>query len=75
MSPPAAQYRVFPSDEAAIPELLKSRSVRFLSFGDWKLLDKLEVDNGKAKGKIREKFTTIPEMLKALESRGGPVSV
>jgi ferredoxin--NADP+ reductase len=63
------------ADDAAIPALLKCRSVRFVTFADWKVLDKHELDNGKAKGKIREKFTRIPEMLAAVEANKGPVSV
>jgi ferredoxin--NADP+ reductase len=62
------------TDDKSTPALLESRSVRFVTFGDWKALDKLELENGKKLGKIREKFTTIPEMLGALPQKG-PVSV
>lgn len=61
------------ADDNAVPALLKGRQVRFVTFADWKALDKRELENGKAKGKIREKFTTIPEMLEAANK--GPVSV
>ncbi|MBI3553440.1 MAG: FAD-dependent oxidoreductase [Elusimicrobia bacterium] len=63
------------ADEKSVPALLQSRSVRFVTFADWKRLDAIEIEAGKAKGKIREKFTTIPEMLGALDPNKGPVSV
>jgi ferredoxin--NADP+ reductase len=44
--------------------LLKCRCV---TFSDWKKLDKLEVERGKAAGKIREKYTCVPDMLSALD--------
>jgi ferredoxin--NADP+ reductase len=53
-----------------IVELLKGRNCRVVSFEDWKKLDKLEVSKGKSDGKIREKFTTVPEMLSALDGAG-----
>jgi len=61
------------ADDNAVPALLKERQIRFVTFSDWKALDKRELENGKAKGKIREKFTTVPEMLEAANK--GPVSV
>jgi ferredoxin--NADP+ reductase len=74
----AAAGKAPPAADAALdslPKLLESRSVRAVTFGDWKTLDKAELEAGKAKGKIREKFTTIPEMLGALGGKKGPVSV
>jgi ferredoxin--NADP+ reductase len=56
-------------DAQAMPALLKSRGVRFTSFSDWKTLDKEELARGKAAGKIREKFASVPDMLKALEGK------
>jgi len=50
----------------ALPALLRQRGVRPVSFADWKRLDELEVANGKAKGKPREKFTSVEAMLAAL---------
>ncbi len=46
-----------------IEKMLRGRDIPFLSFADWKRLDKLELERGTAKGKIREKFTRIKEML------------
>jgi len=51
----------------AIPALLAAKSVRAVTFEDWKRLDEMEVKRGEAIGKPREKFTTIAEMLAALE--------
>lgn len=56
----------------AMEALLSQRKVRYVTFAQWKKLDKLEVEKGKAAGKIREKFTRVPEMLEALEK--GPVT-
>ncbi len=58
---------------AAIDGLLAQRGVKFVTFAQWKALDKLEVEKGKALGKIREKFTRIGDMLEAVDK--GPVSV
>lgn len=50
-----------------VAELLRMRGVRFVTFADWRRLDQMEVERGKTKGKPREKFTNIEEMLAALE--------
>ena len=51
----------------AMPALLQARNLRYISFQDWKSLDRIEVERGAKAGKIREKFTTVPEMLSALD--------
>ena len=57
-----------PDGEAEqICELLESRGVRYLSFADWRKLDLLEQQRGEASGRIREKFTRLDEVLKALD--------
>jgi len=50
----------------AIPELLSSRDVRFISFEDWQRIDAVEKERG---GKLRPrvKIVTIEEMLECLE--------
>ena len=53
-------------DRAALDALLAERGVRVVSFADWQVLDRLEVERGKAAGRPRLKFTRIPEMLEAL---------
>ena len=47
--------------------LLDERGVRWVSYGDWRKIDAAEVARGKTRGKPREKFTTIIEMLAVLE--------
>lgn len=52
--------------EGEILALLSERQVQYVSFPDWKLLDQLEQDQGKAADRPRLKFTDIPSMLKAV---------
>ena len=47
-------------------KLLSDKKVRALSFADWQKLDALEKANGAKAGKIREKFTSVDEMVAAL---------
>jgi ferredoxin--NADP+ reductase len=54
-------------DTAPVLELLKSKDVRAISFADWQRINSAEIDRGKAKGKPREKFTRIEEMIAALD--------
>ncbi len=63
------------ADDEAIPAMLDARSVRYVTFADWKVIDELERATGATRGKIREKLTTIPEMLDAVGSRTAPLSV
>ena len=46
-----------------IIEILDSNKVRYINFIEWEVIDKHEVENGKPKGKPREKFTYTDEML------------
>jgi ferredoxin--NADP+ reductase len=50
----------------AIPNLLASRGVAYVTFSDWQLIDQLEIANGQAVGRPRLKFSRVPEMLEAL---------
>jgi NADPH-dependent glutamate synthase beta subunit-like oxidoreductase len=50
---------------AALLPLLERRSVRPVSFDDWKAIDLAEKERGLALGKPREKFTRVPDMLAA----------
>jgi ferredoxin/flavodoxin---NADP+ reductase len=54
--------------EGAVPALLRERGSQAVTFSDWKSIDRSELERGKAAGKIREKFTTVPEMLGALKN-------
>jgi ferredoxin/flavodoxin---NADP+ reductase len=47
----------------ATAELLESRGVRVFNYQNWSMLDTVEISRGKPKGKPREKFTRIGEML------------
>jgi ferredoxin--NADP+ reductase len=46
-----------------IHEILEAKKVRYINFIEWEVIDKHEVENGKPKGKPREKFTYTEEML------------
>lgn len=54
-------------EEEGLPGILRKRGVQFVDFEDWKRLNGFEIERGRKKGKIREKFTTIAEMYKALD--------
>lgn len=54
---------------AAVDALLASRGVRVATYTDWGIIDRLEVSRGKARGKVREKFASVEQMLAALPSK------
>ena len=58
-----------PCDRDGIVRRLRERGVRALSFADWQRLDLLELEAGKARGKVREKLVSIEAMLAALGQR------
>src|SRR5208282_2577126 len=60
-------------DPQALPGLLTGKKIRFVTFQDWKRLDRIEIERGARAGKIREKFTRVPEMLAALEPTSAPL--
>lgn len=55
-----------PSAEAAAA-LVQSRQPDYFSYADWLRLDELEVTKGAELGRPRLKFTTVDEMLAAIE--------
>jgi ferredoxin--NADP+ reductase len=55
-----------PGKDAAI-DYLQQHEVRFIDFIEWEKIDASEIARGTAKGKPREKFTYIQEMLDVLE--------
>lgn len=57
-----------PSPEA-LPALLAAKGVRPVSLAEWRTLDALERERGRAAGKAREKFVRVADMLAALDSR------
>lgn len=56
------------SNADAVVDLLEERGVRYVSFDDWKRLDQMEIASGEKIGKPREKFSTVAEMLTALDA-------
>lgn len=50
----------------AIVERLKAKGVDFVTFEDWQRLDAEETRLGEAKGKIREKLTSLDDMMAAV---------
>ncbi len=54
-------------DGPALAETLRDRGVRVVTFEDWKKIDAAEIAGGQAKGKPREKLTTVAEMLALLD--------
>lgn len=56
-----------------VRELLESRGVRFVTFEEWRRIDEAEIERGKAKGKPREKFTSVEEMLE-VAGKASPAS-
>ncbi|HVL68748.1 MAG TPA: FAD-dependent oxidoreductase [Vicinamibacterales bacterium] len=53
-------------DPDAAAALVQLRQPFFVSYDDWRRLDALEIENGKACGRPRLKFTSVEEMLVAL---------
>ena len=51
---------------AKMEELVRERQPKYLSFADWLRLDEIEVKNGRAQGRPRDKFTRVEDMLAAL---------
>ena len=54
---------------AVLERLLRERRSDFVSYEDWQLIDLLEQERGEASGAPRVKFTTVEEMLHALQER------
>ncbi len=53
-------------EPGAIVELLRERSIDFVSFDDWNRLDEDEVRLGAERGKVREKYTDVDSMMTAV---------
>ncbi len=50
-----------------IYSILDAKNIRHINFSDWKKIDAKEIETGDPKGKPREKFTQIDEMLSILK--------
>ncbi len=59
---------------SGLAPLLEARGVRPVRYDDWEAINAEEVARGAPKGKPREKFTRVDEMLKCLERIGQPLS-
>ena len=46
---------------------LDSKNVRYVNFAEWSQIDAIEIEHGEPKGKPREKFTYIEEMLSVVK--------
>ncbi len=49
-------------------DLLKQKKIQFVSFEDWKKLDKFEIEQGQLSGKSRQKICEVEEMLDLIQS-------
>lgn len=58
----------------ATPEFLAQRGVTPVSYARWQHLDALERQRGEALGRPRLKFTSVPEMLAALDPSSSEVA-
>jgi ferredoxin--NADP+ reductase len=52
-------------DSGKLLEQLAGRNIRVIDFAAWQKIDAAEIARGEAKGKPREKFVTVDEMLEA----------
>jgi len=55
-------------DATPLRQALEAKGVRVITFDDWKKIDAIELSNGEAAGKPRERFTRVAEMIDAAES-------
>ena len=46
--------------------LVRQRQPQYISFSDWLHLNQMEIENGQASGRPRQKFTRVEDMLAAL---------
>ena len=49
-------------------DILREKKIQFVSFEDWKKLDKFEIEQGKQNGKSRQKICEVQEMLDLIRS-------
>jgi ferredoxin--NADP+ reductase len=61
---PALEARPRSQDDG-IEDLIAARRVRAISYEDWDRIDRAEIERGKPRGKVREKFTSVNECLQA----------
>ena len=59
----------YQTGSSSIESLLKERSVDYVSFEDWKLLDDYEIEAGQAQDRPRVKVTSIEKMLEKIRDK------
>lgn len=52
--------------ELDIQSVLERKGIKFISYSDWKIIDQMEISEGEKKGKPREKFTSVHDILTIL---------
>jgi len=50
-----------------VDRMLAGKKLQVVTFEDWKLLDRHEVEAGKRLGKVREKLLMVSAMLEVIE--------
>ncbi len=55
------------SGAGKIYSILDGKNIRHINFNDWKKIDAKEIKIGEPKGKPREKFTSVDEMLSVIK--------
>ena len=66
ITPVAEEY----ADPQAALDYIKAQQPEFVSFDEWLILDKLEVERGQAEGRSRLKFADVQEMLDSIDEVG-----
>ena len=56
----------------AVEGILHARGLRYVTYGDWQILDQIEQEQGQALGRPRLKFSRVETMLAALEEYKTP---
>jgi ferredoxin--NADP+ reductase len=56
-------------EPSAVEDLLRERSIRFITFEDWQAIDQAEVGRGEPHGRPRVKFVRVEEMLETVGER------
>ena len=51
----------------AIYSILTNKNIRYINFEDWNKINAKEIEHGEAKGKPREKYTSVKEMLAVID--------
>jgi ferredoxin--NADP+ reductase len=59
------------ADPNAMERLLQARGVNYVTIEGWRVLDQIETMRGSDAGRPRIKFTTVAEMLEAIEEAAG----